>query len=305
MDEYDEFTGIATLLAKPGPSQETVDEGRHRLHNAMLDPAKPRTRRTGWLAGGLGLTATAAAAAAAIAITSSGTSPAHNPNSPPQAAPMTARQVLLSAATAAEKVPDKGAYWYVKELDIDGPGAAPVTTEHWTARDGKVWVRGLKTEGKVEKLTLDRRWSLGGPDVTFAQLQHLPVDPDRLKAWIADNIKHSDVRTGAGRPDAAMRRSMTFEGLYSLICTLPTTSKTRAAAFRAIAAYPGVKNSGRTPGGQRLEMRSPQGDDIWLVVDPATSKVVETNWQIPPDGGTYMTPGSFKLVSQWTDVLPK
>jgi hypothetical protein len=172
--------------------------------------------------------------------------------------------------------------------------------------------------------------------VTFERLQKLPTRPDALKAWIADSVRHSDVRTSAGRPDAGMQKQMVFDGLISLVSLLPAPPKVRAAAFRAIASYPNVENLGPVKGGQGLRFPlspvrptaaapSPstedqsqwakdqalkakaergRGDDARLVIDLATSQIRETNYFVTADGAEYIAPDGATLVTGWTNVLP-
>lgn len=145
----DELQMLGTLLAKPDPSQDTVDQGRHRLQNAMRG-GQVRRRKAGWLAGGLGLTA--AAATAAIVIASGSTAPAPTPNSPPKAVQQTPRQILLAAATTAARTPaGSGTYWWVKMVSWDSQAKELSQDEHWYRHDGQTWRRWWKSEGKVVK----------------------------------------------------------------------------------------------------------------------------------------------------------
>ncbi|MFI0451512.1 CU044_5270 family protein [Actinomadura sp. 6N118] len=294
---------LATLLAKPEPPREAVDNGRHKLQNAMLHPSPARKHKKAWLAGGLGLTATAAATAAAIVLVSSGTGAPHTPNSPPDRQ-MSARQVLLAAATTAETLPDEGIYWHITLEERPRPGAAPETTERWIKRDGRVWFKGKKSDGQLTQIG-DQRWGIGPLSVSLDQLLRLPTTPDDLKGWITDAVKRSDLRTSAGRFTAAQQKQGVFQGLVSLISTLPTTSKTRAAAFRAIASYPNVKSTGKAPGGQGLQFPSETGDTVRMVIDPATSQLRHTNVLVWIDGGEWSTSGTYTLTTTWTNVQPR
>ncbi|WP_131737446.1 hypothetical protein [Actinomadura roseirufa] len=299
----DEFTEIAALLTKPEPSREAVNEGRHRLQNTMLNPASVRRRPTGRLASYLGLAIVAPAAAVAIAISSTGTSPAHSPNSPPEA-PATARQILMVAASTAEKLPDKGRYWHIRLEERQGPGAAPEVSERWIERDGRVSFKGKKSGGELTRLG-DQRWGLGALEVSLPQLQRLPDRPDLLKAWLTDKVAHAGIRTSAGPLTAEQQKREVFQGLVSLISLVPTTSATRAAAFRAIASYPDVKSVGTVDGGQGLEFPSESGGKGKLVVDPATSQIREANILVWLDGAEWMTSGSYTPTAGWTDAPPR
>jgi hypothetical protein len=67
------------------------------------------------------------------------------------------------------------------------------------------------------KVAMSIPFRLGGPEVTLEQLQNLPTKPDALKVWIGDALKHSDVRSSAGKLDAAMQDRSVFDGLISLV----------------------------------------------------------------------------------------
>ena len=105
----DELQVLAAVLDKPDQTPEAIDDGRRRLNREMHGPA--RSHRTAWLMGGLGLTA--AAATAAVVVVSGSTAPTATPNGPPgsKAAPaptakLSARQVLLAAASTALTTPE-------------------------------------------------------------------------------------------------------------------------------------------------------------------------------------------------------
>ncbi|MEV0405449.1 CU044_5270 family protein [Actinoallomurus sp. NPDC050550] len=345
----DELTMLATALKTPEPSREAADRSRHRLQNTMRGgPA--RKRRIAWLAGGLGLTA--ATAATAILVTSTGTAPTATPNSPPSTAPLSARQVLLTAATSAEKAPAAiGTYWYLRLEEKDGANGKPGVSEEWTRRDGQVWRRDDKTEGEVYHEGILRGWpkdrpfDLGTDYVSFQQIQKLPTDPDRLKAWLADSAEHSGRMTGAGPLTGERQKLQVFESLLTLISTLPAPPKVRAAAFRALASYPHVKVTGRRNGGLVVQFTPPEvpeparpspstaaerkqeaqwakdralqakaqaakgethDDPPTMVVDPVTAEVRETNFLALGSGEeTFPDGGGARITTAWTNDLPK
>ena len=78
MNETDEIEMLATILAKPAPSSETVSRGRRQLQQVIGGrPGGRRRRRPGRLGAGLGFAAAAAAGAvAAAAVLNSGAAPA-------------------------------------------------------------------------------------------------------------------------------------------------------------------------------------------------------------------------------------
>ncbi len=286
---------LRTALLPDEPTPDVVDRSRHRLQNHMLGG---RRRRVGPLAIGAGLVATAAVAAGVVVVTRPAT-PAPVP--PPQAvAPVpvvTGQEVLLAAATVAAQAPaGTGTYWHVK---ID----ASQTYENWYRADGRVWFRGAKSGGKVVSLALPTPLRLGGAEVTMDQVKALPAEPAALRDWVTDVVAHSDVRTSAGPLTADQRQQAVLEGLVSLVSTLPAPPAVRAASFRAIAAYPGVRTVGAVPGGQGLELPGGQ----LLVVDPATGRVNKTSMFITADGAEYRAAEgtTMGISAEWTDNLPK
>ena len=340
---------LARLL--PEPAERDLPSGRHqrlqefvmsRIHQDLRPTSQSprRSKRPVFLAGALA----AAAAVTTTVVISAGGSGGSDPVTT-TASPLSARQVLLAAATTAERKPAaSGTYWYIKTVTSGGKHNAPLQWESWTRHDGQSWSRGDKTGDRMMKIARPVPFRLGVLDVSFERLQKLPTEPDALMASIAYSVKHSDVRTSGGRPDAAMRRRMVFGGLVSLVSQLPAPPKVRAAAFRAIASYPDVKNLGPVDGGQGLQFPlstigppastvlppAPDADDqakrakdqalkarakaksggsqtydARLVIDPATSQIRETNYFLTADGGEYRAPDGATLVTGWTDVLPK
>ncbi|MEU5258642.1 CU044_5270 family protein [Amycolatopsis sp. NPDC021455] len=281
----------AALIADE-PAQDVVDRSRHRLRNRML--AAPR-RRVRPLALGAGLVAAAAAAAVVVA-TLPGT-PAQAP--PPQAvAPVvTGQQVLLAAATVAEKATaGTGKYWHIKTA------TDTLVYETWFSSDGHLWFRGEKSGGRVMSLG-PAPLRLAGTTVTFEQLQALPTDPAALRDWLVNAIAHSGARTSAGPYTAADQQRELLLSTVSLVSTLPAPPAVRAAAFRSIAAYPDVKDLGPVPGGRGFQLPG----DYRLVVDPATGRINHTSMYVSWDGGIYVASGpqGAQVSSEWTDTLPK
>ncbi|RSN56226.1 hypothetical protein DMH01_31010 [Amycolatopsis sp. WAC 04182] len=288
---------LRAALAVDEPSQDVIDRSRHRLQNRIRG-GRTSQRRTGWLIAGAGLTA-AAAAAVAIAVM-----PAASVDGPPVQT-VSGQQILLAAATAAERSPEgSGTYWHVKVTEADAAAAAS-EYEYWIKPDGQSWMRGAKTGGKVMpiKALSATPFSLVAVDLTLEQLRALPTDPDALKAWIAEALERSDARTSAGKFTASDREQAAFQSLISLVSTLPATPEVRATAFRMIAAYPGVENLGTVPGGQGLVL--PTGER--LVVDPATGRVNGTSVFVTMDGAVYKVanPAGARINAEWTDTLPE
>jgi hypothetical protein len=283
---------LRAVLLPDDPPQNVVDRSRHRLQNRML--AVPR-RRVRPLAIGAGLVAAAAAAAVVVA-TLPGT-PAEAP--PPQAvAPVvTGQQVLLAAATVAEHAPaGTGKYWHIKTTSNKH------VYEYWFNSDGQMWVRGEKG-GRVKPLGRNPL-RLAATEVTFEQLRTLPADPAALRDWLVNAIAHSGARTIAGPLNASERERELLLSMVSLVSTLPAPPAVRAAAFRWIAAYPGVRDLGDVPGGRGFLL---PGGDYRLVVDPATARISRTSMFVTADGAIYgaSDPQGAEVSAEWTDDLPK
>ncbi|MEV3923033.1 CU044_5270 family protein [Actinomadura coerulea] len=280
-----------------------MSEIQQDLRSAEQAPRRPSGRRRILLAAaGTAVTA----AVAAVVVGTVGTGGAQKPDKVPGASAPSGRQFLLVAATTAAKTPaGGGAYWYVKTTSTAREGGARTSLESWTGRDGRVWWKGEKTRGKVVSLTQPAPFRLGGPGVTLAQLQSLPSSPDALKAWIAASVKRSGIESSAGRPDAAARERSVFDGLLSLVSQLPAPPKVRAAAFRAIATYPGVKDLGAVKGGHGLSISFGEGGNAHLVVDPKTSRITDTDFFVSADGARVTAPGGAAITAEWTDRAPR
>lgn len=286
---------LRAALTPDEPARDVVDRSRHRLQNHMLGAPPPR-KRVGLIAVGAGVLA--AAVAAGVVVATLPDTPADAP-APQAAAPVavTGQEILLAAATVAAKAPaGTGTYWHVKINESEA-------YEYWTKADGHVWFRGAKSGGKVIPLTLPTSFRLGGAEVTMDQIQALPAEPAALRDWITNAVAHSDIRTSAGPLTASQRQQAVLEGLVSLVSTLPAPPAVRAASFRAIAAYPGVRSVGAVPGGQGLQL--PMADGL-LVVDPATARVNKTSTYVTADGAVASAAQgtTFGISAEWTDNLP-
>ncbi|GII52643.1 hypothetical protein Pth03_10320 [Planotetraspora thailandica] len=280
----DELQMLRTVLVKE-PSRDVVDQGRHKLQNAMRGPV--RKRRTGWLAGGLGLAA--AGAAAAVVIASGSTAPVHTPAQ--GSGQLSGQQVLLSAASTAETASQgAGTYWHVK-TEITRPGSRLPRGESWTRRDGRTWAL---INGKViEDPHRSKNFGVAGILITYDELQSLPTDPAALKAWTVAARKKAlhgqKPFVGFVGEDGDVAKSLSY-----LLWQVPAPPKVRAAAFRTIASLPGVKSLGPVQGGKALGVSTV---GVKLVIDPKTSFVREISFS----GGNAIAISA----SEWTNQLPK
>ncbi|GAA0967145.1 CU044_5270 family protein [Acrocarpospora macrocephala] len=279
---------VATLLAKPEPSAGAVARSRDRLqHRTRAGRARRRVR---WFVPGVALVA-AGAAAAVVFATGAPTN---------DGAPVTGKEVLLMAAVSAERAPQgSGTYWHVTR-QWSRSEIPPM--ESWTRRDGKRWTKGEPGDppDAVVPVPTWKTLSLKGAKVSFEDLERLPTDPEALKAWIVErkgnenNMSASEI---GGDP--------TFT-LLALIMELPAPAEVRSAAFRALAATPGVENAGAVEGGQQLRFPDPHGGkkSIELVVDPEKAQVTRANLVLAGDGGMAWSEKFISVTTEWTDQLP-
>ncbi|MFI7694852.1 CU044_5270 family protein [Nonomuraea sp. NPDC049655] len=278
---------IAALLDEPEPSAGAVARGRERLERRV--PAGRARRRAGWLVPGVALAA-AGAVAAVVFATGAPTN---------DGAPVTGKEVLLMAAVRAERTPQgSGTYWHVTRrwLSSDAP---PI--ESWTRRDGKRWTRAVPGDpaGAVIPAPEGKTLRLKGARVSFEELEGLPTDPEALKAsLVARKGQERDMSASEMRGDPTLT-------LLALITDLPAPGEVRSAAFRALAATPGVENAGAVEGGQHLRIPDPDGDtDIELVIDPEEARVVRANLILVDDGDLAFSAQFISVTTEWTDQLP-
>ncbi|MEU7832413.1 CU044_5270 family protein [Nonomuraea sp. NPDC049129] len=292
---------VASLLAKPEPSEEVVARSRSRLQHRTLGHRTLGQRmwsrgRVRWFVPGVALVAAGAAAAVVIAtgaVTNAG-APAHVI----AAAPVSGKEVLLMAAVSAERTPQSsGTYWHVtaKWSNSEIP-----PMESWTSRDGKRWTRNEPGDTPDTVVPDSISLRLKGADVSFDDLEKLPTDPEALKAWIVQRKGDpDDMSTSEAQGDPTL-------SLLALITELPTPAEVRSAAFQALAATPGVENTGAVEGGQALRIPDPDDPDNWIqmVVDPETARVVRANLFLAGNGNSGHTDGYISVTTDWTDELP-
>jgi hypothetical protein len=91
---------------------------------------------------------------------------------------------------------------------------------------------------------------------------------------------------------------------------LPAPPAVRAAAFRALASFPGVVDLGPADGGRAIRVPGAvefPGIEPRMVVDPDTGMVRNTTFFSSGDGSeNYLVPGSKATVlGEWTDIRPR
>ena len=267
---------------------------------------------------GIGLAAAAVAVAVIAAVMFTSGPPRTGPGAPvrstatrhhPATAKQSVQQMLLTAAASAQRAPaGSGSYWYVRVRAATGNGNKLYLAESWTKRDGQTWIRDQKGGTPIE---LPRSpavlgpFFLGGRELTFHQLQHLPADPAALTRWIVTNAARHGGKSGGPVPSKAQEREDIFDSLDSLLSELPAPPQVRAAAFRALAALPGVTSLGQAGGGQGVRFTLLGGQQATLVIDPASGQIRATNFFVDNQGAEFWQKiPNATITGRWTDTLP-
>jgi hypothetical protein len=268
--------------AQPRPGSAATEAARARLLAAAAEPGATRYRprrlassRKRWLAAVPALAIIGALAVLAAQLTTGGQVP--NEPAAPVPANLTARNVLLTAATIAAAIPDEGNYWRISSftgsLVAAGPNAHPYALEErvptdtrWFPRSpaGKIFATHasskfafvLPTPGAAAAwradgspplrrdypgfLAVDTYGDLyfGDESPTIALFQALPSSTAGLKAAIARAL------SGLA-PGSNAQNQQIFQVCIALLGHDPVTSAVRAAAFRVLAALPGIRLEGK------------------------------------------------------------
>ncbi|OLT37362.1 hypothetical protein BJF79_29680 [Actinomadura sp. CNU-125] len=278
----DDLKIIEAALTKPGPSADTVDRRRRQLRDTMRGPVRRRSRRP-FIAIGV----TAATAAAAIAIVTTGGEPTPPSEGGTSVVQMSGPQVLLAAATAAEAQPARsGKYWHVKRAD---PGGAYF--ESWTTADGRRWT---SVQGKpITEVPGRHPIGLRATDLDMADIAELPTSPAELTSTLLGAYKE--------KPEIT-KETLTLLVLTDLLSEVPAPPKVRAAALRALAALPNVKNTGDVDGGKSL-LFAGDGGGTKLIVNPKTSEINAEGYA--DINGTQESMGGTTTTAEWTNELPQ
>jgi hypothetical protein len=267
---------------------------------------------------GISLTAAAVAVAVTAAVMFTSGTPHTTPSAPVRSPAMRDRtatakqsvqQILLTAATSADRAPaGSGTYWYVRVRAATGNGNKLYLAESWTRRDGQTWIRDNKTGPPIllprSPITLGP-FFLGGRELRFRQIQRLPTDPAALTKWIVTNAARHGGKSGGPVPSKAQEREDIFDSLDSLLSELPATPQVRAAAFRALAALPGVTSLGQVGGGQGVQFTLLGGHQATLIINPASGQIRATNFFVDNQGGEFWQKiPNATITGRWTDKLP-
>ncbi|UBU10283.1 CU044_5270 family protein [Nonomuraea gerenzanensis] len=293
MDEIELLHAARPHPDAPSPAARTA--ARAALLERAASPARrrrPAWQRARWLM----IPAVAAAVAAAFLIVP-------DRSADPRPPVMSSRDVLLVAADTAERTPEgDGTYWHITITKEGAP-----TQEYWYRRDGRFWLKGkgLKGEGRLlEWPGKPQPFAVGPLRMSFEELRSLPAEEDALFARLRSAVAGSGVRTSGGPLTAAEQDGAALEALVALIGEAPVPPQVRAAAYRALAARPGVVDLGESEGGRRLQVPVTSGDGV-MVVDPDTGRIRETSVWAPLTGGIAQTQdGMVRIDTEWTDRLP-
>jgi hypothetical protein len=261
---------------------------RARAGTNAQTPARLHRFRRPRVAAGAGL-AVGAVAATAVMIASGTTVPAAPRSHPHVAAQLSGQQILLAAATTAA-TEHTGTYWHFKITM--GPPTPNVMNffEDWFAHDGRYWSSQPACVAPPGTVVFEGPglggFAVQGGELTYSRTRHLPTDPAALIAWIATH--------------GAADNSSVAGTLIALQYEVPAPPEVRAAAFRALATFPDVKNLGPVDGGVSLLISFPHdrlaGSWIKVVIDPRTALVrSETTVK-----GTTLVE-----ISELTDRLPR
>jgi hypothetical protein len=299
---------LARLLPAP-PTGQLTDDRRRRLRAYVMNETVIRQRSVAWTrrrqAVVAGMLAVAALGAASYLVDPIGDGraralfpPAGDQTQSSSFVDVNGQQLLLAAAEVAGRTPDApGRYWHVRVT------VSPDDSyDTWFDHDSRMWVRSAKTGGSVMDLGVDPFY-LDTRRLTLDQIQALPTTPTELLAWITDAVDHPDPSALGNPPKSRNRDEFVLYSLISLVSELPAPSAVRAAAFRAIATYPGVRIAGTVPGGVALDIASIDGGGAHLVLDPATSKITRTDFYVQFDGAIVSSSSLMQLTAEWTDDL--
>lgn len=287
------------------PPQRLSPQRQERIRSVLLGEvsaptAAGRPRRTSrrwrqWVPGGVAVAAAAAAAAVTLAVTvPSGHPGRQSPAQHPAPARPTGSQILLAAAIgAARQQPARYWHFLISETQANIPGGVNDVDDQWVARDGNDWTSPPCKAGLSGTVVMPNggfSFGLGNPRKiippwTYDLVQHWPVTAAALKARIATY---------------ATDKSEELQALTALELVVPAPPGVRAAAYRAIATFPGVQDRGAVQGGHAVFIPAEDGGPLLLVLDPATGLIRSQTWS---EAGGQMS--WTILLAQWTNELPR
>jgi hypothetical protein len=173
-------------------------------------------------------------------------------------------------------------------------------------------------EASLTRVDDDRFVVAEGRELTFAQLQRLPEDPDALRAWTVEAVEDDlDEEASAEIVDHNVA-----EVLANLLVDVPAPPGVRAAAYRALAEMPNVTSTGQTRdelgrAGVGIEIATggvtaivgPGGPSFktgeltrTLIIDPDTSHVLASEASVGNSSDPFS--GTLILEVGWTEKPP-
>ncbi|GAA4636074.1 CU044_5270 family protein [Actinoallomurus vinaceus] len=300
----DELRMVRSLLDKPAPEPAVVAMGRDRLRTAARARGRTRpARRTMWMTGGLGLTAAAAAAAVAISATgAAGDRPGGTrPRTGGPTVTLSARSILLAAATEADGQTDKvGRYWHTTTVN----GNAYRVTGGYTVIDRSQQEQWTPSLPQQEQWGSDQRlgarpdgpadtaaWKRAGSPTTFTA--PAPKGPGKGK------LEPMPLSTQPGRPNVNRSPLVDGDKVFWLgrnvsmkdLRALPADPQRLKASLKRWYAGHGTESSS-----------DPMSSDLWLytvakglITDmPVTPKVRGAAFRMLADLKTVTAIGSVK-----------
>ncbi|KAB2348496.1 CU044_5270 family protein [Actinomadura rudentiformis] len=312
-----EMKMVRDLLQEPPPPTPQVSAHALTCLNDEISGRRQTSRRVRWtIPLALAAVATAAAVAATAVTVTGGETPGPTPTrsaSTPQALAldtMSTQQILLAAAAAAERKPlTDGAYWRVTTIQeswTKGTGTMRQLNVHWYGKDGRYQGGGRHLEGPYKgnaglgkpSRPSPRPFSIVDQSFSLQEIRGIPGDPSGVVAWARGAAKkHFPL---AGERD---RESFVDHFLLGLLAQVPALPKARAAAFRALAARPGIKSGGNvrdSEGRMGRELQFDKGGRR-VLVDPNAGMLLAEYIVLPKARKLHR---STFLEAVWTNERP-
>lgn len=318
----DDINLIRTVLV-----DEVDDDHRAAARLRLLDAiatdgvaTKSPQRRLRWSLIGAGVAA--AGVATVVALGTGSVAPTGPPSGTQvEAAPETAQQFLLAAATQAERAPaTSGKYWHVRWVQNWGNESDRETRviEQWQAADPRQqswWGVGEFVDGRFTP-SLDKVKRVGyGWEEEFspAEIRNLPTDPAALRSALEAKRKKNATEPGPTGDDYL------FAATAGLLARAPATPAQMAAGYRLLASLPGVELGGTATDSEgrtgmlvrRSDHRtggSAATEHVELIIDRETYQVLATrdSLRITDRGRDTLVRSSQSVYTQreWTDREP-
>jgi hypothetical protein len=171
-------------------------------------------------------------------------------------------------------------------------------------------------KGTLHPVDASDGYLLGLGGLTFAQVQQLPTDPAKLRAFLVARIAANDDKVARGA-SAGESYVQLVDSLSGLLLDVPAPADLRAAAFRVLAEIPGMHSMGVVTdsegrSGVGIELTQRSGGGWWhseLVLDPATNLILASRMSAGAVGDDQSRPAkeaaTVILEVGWTDERPR